>query len=169
MYGLTPYHAQMVARNVDYNWNGVIENRELSFRNNSRRIADYNRDGRVTTAELAWSLQRGDIYITSDRKAYPAYYQNPGYGQPGFGHPGYAPYPRPGYGHPMPPHTPPYPTAPGYPYGRSNGNAFGQVLATTAVGAGVGAGVGYAVGGSNGAGTGAVIGGALGLISNLFD
>lgn len=167
----TPYHAHMIAQNVDYNYNGVIENKELSFRNNSRQRVDYNRDGRVTKDELAWSLQRGDIYITSDRKAYPAYYGNPGYG---YGNPGYGmpmPYPHPGYGYPMQPHLPPLPQAPGYPYQsyRPQHQSGSNVVAGTLVGAGIGAGVGYVVGGSQGAGTGAAIGGALGLISQLFE
>jgi hypothetical protein len=164
---LTPYHAQMIAQNIDYNYSGRIDNKELSFRNNSRRIADYDRDGKVTTNELAWSLQRGDIYITSDRKAYPAYYQQPGYGQPGNGYGGYPP--SPGYGYPMQPHTPPYPQAPAYPYQSGYGRNSGNVIAGAVVGAGVGAGVGYVVGGSQGAGTGAAVGGVLGFISQLFN
>lgn len=165
---ITPYQARMIANNIDYNWNGQIENHELSFRNNSKRIADYNRDGKVSTDELAWSLQRGDIFITNDRKCYPANnYGNPGYGNPGYG----MPYPNPGYGYPMAPHIPPSPQGPGYPYGGygsyNNPNA-GNVIAGTVVGAAAGAGVGYVVGGSNSVGAGAAIGGALGFISQLF-
>lgn len=168
---LTPYHARMIANNIDYNWNGNIESHELSFRNNSKRIADYDRNGRVSTDELAWSLQRGDIYVTSDRKAYPAYYQNPGYGHPGYGHPGH--YPGHGYGYPMAPHIPPSPQGPGFPYGGRpygyNYNSGANVIAGTVVGAAAGAGVGYVVGGSQGAGTGAAVGGVLGFISQIFN
>ncbi len=166
---LTPYHAQMIAQNIDYNYNGRIDSRELSFRNNSKRIADYNRDGKVSTQELAWSLQRGDIYITHDRKAYPAYQQpGYGYGNPGYGAP--SPYPNPGYGYPMAPHLPPMPQAPGYPYqGYSSGPSASNIVGGALVGAGVGAGVGYVVGGSQGAGTGAAVGGVLGFISQLFN
>ncbi len=81
---LTPYHARMVANNIDYNRNGKIESRELKFRNNSKRMVDYDRNGRVSTEELAYSLMRGDIYIAEGRKAYPTY--------------NYGGYPRPGYG-----------------------------------------------------------------------
>ncbi|HEY9843283.1 MAG: hypothetical protein ACAI44_20355 [Candidatus Sericytochromatia bacterium] len=173
---LTPYHARMIANNIDYNWNGRVESHELSFRNNSKRLADYDRNGSVSTDELAWSLQRGDIYVTSDRKAYPAYQQYPGYGNPGHGYP--SPYPNPGYGYPMAPHIPPAPQGPGYPYGGGYGGGYGynrgygasnsDVIAGTVVGAAAGAGVGYVVGGSDSVGAGAVIGGALGFISQVF-
>jgi hypothetical protein len=168
--GLTPYHARMIANNVDYNWNGQIDWRELDFKYNARSRADYDRNGRVTTEELAYSLMRGDVYVTSDRKAYPAYYGNP-YGQPGFGQPGYT---NPGYGMPPHPHYPggyaPYPQAPGYPYAnRSRVSSAENTVITTVVGAGVGAGVGYAVGGPAGAAPGAVIGGVVGLIGSLFE
>lgn len=169
---ITPYQARMIAQNVDYNYNGRIDSRELSFRNNAKRYADYDRNGTVSTDELAWSLQRGDIFITNDRKAYPAYNGNPIYGNPGYGNPGYGmPYPNPGYGYPMAPHIPPMPQGPSYPYagGSYYGNPnAGNVLAGTVVGAAAGAGVGYVVGGSNSVGAGAAIGGALGFISQLF-
>jgi len=155
---LTPYHARMIANNVDYNQNGRIDRRELSFRNGSKRLADYDRNGKVSTEELAYSLMRGDIFISQDRKAYPTY-QRPGWG---FGQrPTY-----PGYGY----NRPPMPQAPGYPYQHNNngssGPGIGQVLGTTVVGAGIGAGIGYAISGSTP--IGAAIGGAVGLISNLF-
>lgn len=157
---LTPYHARMIANNVDYNRSGQIDRKELSFRNGTKRIADYDRNGRVSTEELAYSLMRGDIYITNDRKAYPTY-QQPGYG---YGQPSY-----PGYGYGY--NQPPMPQAPGYPYqnnGYRSGPGIGQVLGTTVAGAGIGAGVGYAVSGPVGVGAGAAIGGVIGLISNLF-
>lgn len=163
---LTPYHARMIANNVDSNWNGKIDRRELSFKQGSKRLADYDRNGTVSTDELAYSLMRGDIYIANDRKAYPTY-QRPGYGNnyPGYG---YGVPPRPGYGYGQPP----MPTAPGYPYQPNPGYGYrgaAQVAGTTVAGAVLGAGVGYAVGGSQGAGTGAAVGGILGFISNLFN
>lgn len=166
--GLTPYHARMIANNVDYNWNGRIDRRELDFEYGAKSRADWDRNGTVSTEELAQSLMRGDIYITSDRKAYPAYYGHPGYVQPGF--------PRPGYGMPPHPHYPggyaPYPQAPGYPYQHNpyqRISATENALITTVVGAGVGAGVGYAVSGPVGVAPGAAIGGVIGLIGSLFD
>lgn len=161
--GLNPGYAQIIANNVDYNRNGVIERKELTFKQNAKRLADFNRDGRVSTEELAWSLSRGDIYISGDRKAYPAY----GYHKPPYGAPAYPPYPQHPY---LPPYgnQPPYPTAPGYPYNRpSTYSPVASGLATTVVGAGLGAGVAYAVGGS--VGVGAAIGGALGLLGALVD
>jgi hypothetical protein len=167
--GLTPYHARMVANNVDYNWNGKIDRRELDFENGSKRLVDTDRNGKVTTEELAQSLMRGDIYISSNRKAYPAYYSQPGFGQPGYQNPGYGYPPRPYY----PGGYAPYPQAPAYPYNNNNGYrnvSHGENAAITAVvGAGVGAGVGYAVSGPVGVAPGAAIGGIIGLIGSLFD
>jgi hypothetical protein len=153
---LTPYHARMVANNVDYNWSGTIESRELQFRNGSKRLVDTDRNGRVTTEELAHSLMRGDIYI-HDRKAYPAY--------------------RHGYGHPVRPifggspygnYQPPYPQAPGYPYQHNPGRSgnLGVTLGATAVGAGVGAGVAYAMAAP--LATGAAVGAAIGLVGSFL-
>ncbi|MBT9544943.1 MAG: hypothetical protein IV090_06090 [Candidatus Sericytochromatia bacterium] len=171
--GLTPYHARMVANNVDYNWNGRIDNRELDFKNGAKRLVDTDRNGNVSTEELAQSLMRGDIYISNDRKAYPAYYSRPGFGQPGYTNPGYG-YGRPGYGG-FPPHPrypgsyAPYPQAPGYPYQNRNISSGENAAISTVVGAGVGAGVGYAVSGPVGVAPGAAIGGIIGLIGSLFD
>jgi len=162
---LTPYHARMIANNVDYNWNGQIDRNELRFMHNSKRLVDTNRDGRVSTEELAQSLMRGDIYISNDRKAYPTYRH--GYGHPpAYGRPGYGPRPifgQPPYGG----YQPPYPQAPGYPYQYNQGGAnIGRALGVTAVGVGLGAGVAYAV--SAPLATGAAIGGAIGLIGSLL-
>lgn len=172
---LTPYHAHMIAQNVDYNYNGVIEWKELKFRQGTKTLVDTNRDGHVTKNELADSLVRGDIYI-SDRKAYRTY-PRPGFGFgfPGFGQPAFPPYgPVPGHGgyYPYPGYwnQAPQSQGPGYPYiqGRSQNEELGEALVSTAVGAGVGAGVGAVVGGREGAGTGAVVGGALGLLNSLL-
>lgn len=168
---LTPYHARMVANNIDYNRNGKIESRELKFKNNSKRMVDYDRNGRVSTEELAYSLMRGDIYIAEGRKAYPTYnyggYPRPGYGTPGYGNPGYG--------------TPPYrygpdaplPQQPGFPYGQGNssGGGIGKILGTTVVGAGAGAAIGYAINPvqkfiGGGAAIGAIIGVAVGALLN---
>lgn len=146
----SPYHANMIATNIDYNWDGIIQRKELKFDWGAKKYADYNRDGTITKHELAHSIHRGDIFITNDRRAHRGmntYNQSPWGNNPGYGrNPYHSPYPSGGY------------------YSNS-----GQVLGTTIVGAGIGAGVGYAVGGSDGAGTGAVVGGVLGFISNLFD
>ncbi len=164
---LTPYHARMIANNIDYNRNGKIESRELKFRRNSKKMVDYNRDRKVSTEELAYSLMRGDIYISRDRKAYPTYgyggYPNPGHRYPG-GHYGSPPY---RYGPDAP-----LPQRPGYPYGHDAGSGMGglgKMLATTAVGAGAGAAIGYAVNPvqavvGKGAIIGAVVGAAVGLL-----
>lgn len=162
--GLTPYHARMIANNIDYNWNGRIDRRELDFEYGAKTRADWDRNGVVSTEELAYSLMRGDIYITSNRKAYPTYY---GY-QPGYPHPGFGMPPHPNY----PGGFPPYPQAPGYPYQPNpyqRISATENALITTVVGAGIGAGVGYVVGGPVGVAPGAAIGGVIGLIGSLFD
>lgn len=168
---LTPYHAQMIAQNVDYNYSGVIERNELKFRQGSKSLVDLNRDGHVTTRELADSLVRGDVYVSSDRKLYRTY-PRPGFNFPGSGQghfPPYGPSPAPGGYYPYPGYwnQAPGPQGPGYPY-RSSNAGLSDAFVSTAVGAGVGAGVGAVVGGSEGAGTGALIGGAVGLFSNLL-
>lgn len=162
--GLTPYHARMVAWNVDYNKSGVIDRRELKFKHNSKRLVDTNRNGRVETEELAQSLMRGDVYIRNDRKAYPTYRSYPGYGG------GYRPMP----GHPYSPpygHQPPQPQAPGFPYSNRPAAAsggIGKALGGTILGAGVGAGAAHFIQGSVSVATGAAIGGAIGLIGGLL-
>ncbi len=161
---LTPYHARMIANNIDYNRNGKIESRELKFRNNSKRLADFDRNGRVSTEELAYSLMRGDVYITADRKAYPTY--GYGYPRPGYGNPGY------GYGSPPYRYGPdaPMPQQPGYPYGQiGSGGGIGAMVGTTIVGAGAGAAIGYAINPTHaiiggGAAIGAVVGLAVGAL-----
>lgn len=152
---LTPYHARMVANNVDYNWSGTIESRELQFRNGAKRLVDTDRNGRVSTEELAQALMRGDIYISNDRKAYPAYRHGIPTHRPIFGG---SPY---GY-------QPPYPQAPGYPYQQNPGgrSGLGLTLGATAVGAGVGAGVAYAMAAP--LGTGAAVGAAIGLVGSFL-
>lgn len=158
---LTPYHARMIANNVDYNWSGNIERNELQFRRGAKRLVDYDRNGRVSTDELAYSLQRGDIYITGDRKAYPTY-GRPGYGFPGGGY-------NPGYGYPGYINQPPLPQAPGYPYQHRTqvgASSLLKMAAGTAIGSAVGAGAAYAM--SAPLATGAAIGGAIGLIANFF-
>ena len=145
----SPYHANMIATNIDYNWDGIIQRRELKFDWGAKKYADYNRDGTITKQELAHSIHRGDIFITNDRRAHKGIHHQSPWGQ------------RPGYPYGNNPYHSPYPSG-GYYSG-------GQVLGSTVVGAGVGAGVGYVVGGSDGAGTGAVVGGVLGFISSLFN